>query len=404
MNKIIKKYLEYFANPLLYYIDRDGNSVFRNFCLFRNTGNSYNRVIQVKEAGDILEYRIDKEKKINLLSFSFVFLIYLIFVHFIYNFWGFIFCVVTIIFFIYKTRVYYNRKFCTALINLYGQYSVVDFSPSISNEKRQEYNNNYLMKIMLVSVFILLFISFSFVLKGTIKYFVNKPEPSYGKAEITAGIYTAIYPPSPLIYEFRAYKEYSDGNFDNAVENYLKAFNIYGKRFTDKDFTRYANLLYAVKKSSGSQNAIDVFNEYTTKKKTNISQKTKLLWIKSMFSIANGVSDFVDNDYEDLLASLNPNDTLNRYYILSDEAYMLYLSRDYNKAIEIYNEIIPTATENEDIAKDLPRLYAERAYCKSALNDKAGANMDFINSQTDLSEVQKYEPKITEPGFINYKL
>ena len=120
-----------------------------------------------------------------------------------------------------------------------------------------------------------------------------------------------------------------------------------------------------------------------------------------MFSIASGITDFVETDYNDLLASLDKNDETNEFYILNDKAYMLYLIEDYNKAIEIYNYIIPYAKDNKDkFTKDIPRLLAERGFAKKQLRDKTGANADFVESKVNLYEIEKYEPQIIEPEFI----
>ena len=36
---MLKKLLQVISSPLLYYVDKEGNCVFRNYCLFSETGN-----------------------------------------------------------------------------------------------------------------------------------------------------------------------------------------------------------------------------------------------------------------------------------------------------------------------------------------------------------------------------
>ena len=401
MKNKINFYFNNFVNPLLYYIDKDGNSVFRNFCLFKNNGNIYKKTIPVKEAGHILEKRIEFGKKLRLYNISFTVILYLIFLHFMFSFSG-LFLLETIwILLFFAGRFYAAETYKKLLIRNYGEYQITDFTPPLKPEKNAEYKKHFASKIVLFFILMTIFVSFAFCLLGLIKYNVNKEKPNYNTAEILSNLYLKIYPPIPLIYEIRACEDYISGDFGSATNNYLKVFKMNTITFKRKDYTKFANLLYLVKKSNGSQNAIDVFNEYATKYKTTISQQSKLLWIKSMFSIANEITDFVEADYNDLLASIDKNDKANQFYILSDKAYMLYLMKDYNKAIEIYNYIIPYAKDNKDkYSKDIPRLLAERGFAKKQLHDKTGANADFVESKINLYEIQKYEPQIIEPEFI----
>lgn len=405
MKEYIKQYINNLTNPLLYYVHKDEYSVFKNFCLFKNNGNIYNRVIPVKEAGSVLEYRMYLSKKFRLYTIIYTILLYLAFIHLFYGFGGFLVCETVWIIMFFGGRMYCGQKYKNKLVQTFGQYNVTDFNPPISEEKHREYLKNYLARVIFIIILLALFISISFVLRGFIKYNVNKTKPNYNTAEILSVIYTKIYPEIPVIYEIRAQEDYISGDFESAGKNYIKAMSMYDNRFREKDFIRFANLLYILRKSSGSQNAVDLFNEFATKKRTTTTQQTKLLWIKSMFSISSGLPDFVVNDYDDLIASLNPKkDKKNEFYILSDKAYMLYLMRKYKEALNIYNILIPYAEENRKIfGTDIPRLYAERGFTKKQLKDNTGGNTDFLTSKIDLYEIKKYEPKISEPKFIAQK-
>ena len=148
-------------------------------------------------------------------------------------------------------------------------------------------------------------------------------------------------------------------------------------------------------------NGLSIFNEYITTKKMTVSQQTKMLWIKSIFSIENQIPDFVVQDYDDLLLSLNEKDAKNKFYILADKAYMLYLIGDYKGAINIYNSLIPFATQNhENFSQDLKKLYIERGYAKKMLNDKLGADADFVHSKVDMYDVQKFKPYIPKYSLV----
>lgn len=405
MKEYIKQYINNLTNPLLYYVHKNEYSVFKNFCLFKNNGNLYNKVIPVKDAGAVLEYRMDLSKKFRLYTITYTILLYLTFIHLFYNFGGLLFSELIWIIMFFGGRMYCSKKYEQKLVKTYGEYTTSDFIPPVSPEKRRQYIKNYLARVIFVLILILLFISFSFIFRGLIIHNVNKAKPNYNRAEILSALYTKIYPEIPVIYEIRAQEDYISGDFAGAEKNYIKAIGMYGKEFCEKDYIRFANLLYILRKSSGSQNAIDIFNEYTTQKRTNVAQQTKLLWIKSMFSIASGLPDFVKNDYDDLLASLNPKkDKKSKFYILCDKAYILYLMREYKESLNIYNTLIDYANKNKEFfAQDIPRLYAERGFTKKQLKDNTGGNSDFLASKIDLYEIKKYEPKIVQPKFIAQK-
>ncbi|MBP3846812.1 hypothetical protein J6I39_03595 [bacterium] len=405
MKNKIRCYFNNIANPLLFYNDKDGNSVFRNFCLFQNNGNLYNKTIPIKEAGHVLERRIELRKKLRLYNIIFTIVLYFIFLHFMFSFKGLLLFEAIWIVLYFAGRLCATQIYKKILITNYGEYIVSDFNPPIKQEKKNEYKRHFFAKTFLLTMALLLFVSFSFVLSGTIRYCANKNKPNYNMAEFLSGIYLKLYPPISVIYEIRAYEDYISGDFEKATNNYIKVIDMdSNKKFVEKNYILFANLLYLIKKSHGSQTAIDIFNEYSTKLKVTVPQQTKLLWIKSMFSISSEIADFVISDYDDLLTSLDKNDNQNRFYILCDKAYMLYLMGKYKDAINIYNSIIPYAKENKDVyANDIPRLLAERGFAKKYLHDSIGANSDFVESKINLYEIKKYEPKIINPQFIHEK-
>ena len=402
MQKIIKQYIENITNPLFYYIDKDGNSVFRNFCMFKNSGNCYNRIIQLKDAGKIIEYRIYLDKKLALYNIIIAFFLYFLFIHTMCNSSGLLLYEIIFIILFFSARVFAGKKFENILIKTFGQYSICEFRPNISPEKKKSFTRNYLYKISTIIFVIFVFFGLSALMQSSIRHYANQQNPNYKTAIAISNIYTLLYPKTSIIYEVKTFKNYFDGKFDQAVKNYTTALELKGKNITDKDYIRFANLLYLVKKSDGSQSAIDIYNEYTTKKKTSTEQQTKLLWIKSMFSIANGLSEFIGIDYDNLLESTTNED--HKFYILNDKAYMLYLKKDYKEAIKIYNIIIPYCAAKQNLKKEQARLYIERGFAKKHIGDNIGANSDFIASKVNLYDVPKYEPKLIVPEFMLYKI
>ena len=123
--------------------------------------------------------------------------------------------------------------------------------------------------------------------------------------------------------------------------------------------------------------------------------------IKSMFSLNAGISEYVLSDYDNLLESLKKNDMENRFYILSDKAYMLYLMGQYNDSLYLYDMLIKWAqSKSPNFDNDLQRLYVERGYNRLKLNDKFNADKDFLDSQLTEGEIADREPVATEGKFV----
>ena len=135
----LKYYLTNFTTPLLYYIDKEGHSVFRNFCLFDCNGNCYDKVIPVKQAGKMLEYRIELGKHLKYFNFFIILLAYFLYIHLFYSFWGLIFCELIAIIPIFLAKMYYSNLFTRNLNDKFGDYRVIRFTPPITDEKQKEY-------------------------------------------------------------------------------------------------------------------------------------------------------------------------------------------------------------------------------------------------------------------------
>lgn len=387
-------------NPLLFYIDKDGNSIFRNYCLFANDGYLYEEIIQVKDAGKVLEYRIELDKKLKLFNIWVTIGLYLWFIHLPYSFWMLLLFELLWIVLVFGIRMFASKLYSQRLFETYGGYKTVDFNPNLPQEKKDLYKKNFFAKIIIYAVVISLMFLPAFVLLKTISVMANKKEPNLKHVETVTSIYTAIYPKTPLIYDINAVSKFKNGDFTQSADDYIKIFKMTGKKFTDKDYRRFANLLYLVRKAKGVQNAIDVFNEYSTSKSLNFEQELKMLWIKSIFSISAGNSEFVLQDYNELL-DIYSGDKKKEFYILADKAYMLYLMKDYSGAINIYNSLIPYAQTNTKVfGTQLKSLFLERGFAKLEFGDNDGANADFVASKVSLDEIGNYEPVLRNIEFI----
>ena len=136
----------------------------------------------------------------------------------------------------------------------------------------------------------------------------------------------------------------------------------------------------------------------------SVLQESQMLWIKSIFKIENSIIDMILQDYDDLLASLNPDDEKNKFYISCDRTYMLFLMQQYQRAIESYDNLIRYAENNqEQFSKDLQSLYAERGWAKKHIGDEAGAEIDFKTSDIPADKLKEYEPGYANQTFVREK-
>jgi tetratricopeptide (TPR) repeat protein len=206
------------------------------------------------------------------------------------------------------------------------------------------------------------------------------------------------------VYDMRAMSHFMQRDYDNALEDYRIALDLSGKRFTKRDYVRFENLLLVQKKVTSPQDAVDVFNEFVTKKKMSVLQESQMLWVKSIFKIENSIIDSILQDYDDLLASLDPKDERNQFYITCDRTYMLVLMQQYQKAIQAYDDLIRYAQDNQEMfSNDIQSLYAERGWAKKHLGDNAGAEADFKASGIEQDKLKEYEPSYTNQAFVREK-
>lgn len=397
---MLKKIIQILSNPLLYYVDKSGNSVFRNFCLIKNTGNQYGTTIPKANAGKVLEYRFRLDKYLKWIYFLTPVILYLIFIHVKFSFGSLLFFELLWVLIVNGARILCSYLYSDYLISNFGKYEVVEFVPPVPKRKIDEYVSFFKSKIIITAIVLVLLCLPALLLQGVIKLNLGKHK-RFKQAISVANTYLAVYPKSPRIYDMRSYAKYMEKDYEGALADYKMVLELSGRKFTKHDFVRFANLLYLQKKMSTPQEAVDIFNEFVTQKQMSVLEASQMLWIKSIFKVENNIFEDVSQEYDDLLASLDPKDYRNQFYISSDKAYVSYLMDEYSESINSYNMLIAYAEGNKDeFGKELPQLYAERGWAKKRLGDVTGANSDFVSSQIPFPDIPKFEPSYTAQEFV----
>ena len=318
LNKIINK----FGNTILFYANKDGDVVFKNFCLFKNDGNLYKLNMSKQEMGRILEYRFRLDNLFMFTALLIIIVFYLIFLKHnptVINVLTTEFVTITAVFF---ARGIFGYLYDKKLQYLFGEYKVVDFNPPTSKEQNQSFKYNTYFNILVVIFFITIFLLLGFVYRFLIYKSLTLKNPKYDLSIKLTDSYNKLYPKTASLLDLSAYAKYKTKNYIGAATDYKTIFEIEGKQFEVKDFERFSNLLYLEKQINGTDAAIDTFNEYYTKKHLSVLDSIKMLWIKSIFSIENQRYDAVIYDYEEFEKSLKENDLKNRFYINCDKTYM----------------------------------------------------------------------------------
>lgn len=399
---MFEKLIATLSNPILFYADKEGHIVFRNFNWISNTGCMYNLQLSKLEAGKVLEYRFEIEKYLKTAYWLVPLVIYLIFIHVKFSLGSLLLAEFFWILLVNIARGVCSYIYSNYLLKNFGQYELVEFRPNLPKEKWEQYRANFNSKIIITAIVLVIFFAPALILQYSLKLCVSTKKRHPDAAIKIAQVYNAVYPTTENIYDILAYAKYTKRDLEGALKDYKTALEMSGKRFTKKDFARFANLLYLEKKVTSPENAVVVFNDYATRKDMSVLQQSQMLWIKSIFSVENDMPEAILSDYNDLLASLDSKDTRNQFYISSDKAYVLYLMKDYESAINTYNLLISYAEGNKkQYANELKSLYAERGFAKKQLGDNLGADADFVSSGVDIMyELDKYEPSYTEQQFV----
>ncbi len=394
---MLKKIIQTFGSSLLFYSDKDGNAVFRNYCLFKNTGSAYKIELTKSEVGKILEYRLELDKYLNTAYLLIPFFVYFLFIHMKYSLLNVLLCEFLWIILASYARLRASSSYSKLLNKNFGEYKLVEFAPPLTSQKEKENISNFHSKILLTFISIILFFIPAFLLQTGMKLTLRAKKPHLKIADGISKLYTSFYPKTSHIYDMKAYIKYKNGDLKGALSDYKTALEISGKNFEKKDFIRLGNLLYLEKQLKTPTIALDNFNDYATRKKMSTLEESKILWIKSIFSIENNIETTIIQDYDDMILSLG-NDENNKFYITSDKAYMLYLMNEYTQAIKLYDSLISYAKANQ--RPELKSLYAERGFAKQKIGDNTGAKQDFIDSEIPLDEINSYEPSFITQKFI----
>ena len=402
---MLKKYFKILSNPLLYYSSKEGNSVFRNYSLVNQTANLYETEIPKANIGKTLEYRFELDKYLKFSYFFITVILYIIFIHVKFSILGLLFFEFLWVILIMGARFLCSYLYHNYLLNHFGQYKIVEFEPPVTKRKFKEFEALFRSKIILIIICIGIFFLPSILLKIGMKYSLTSKFNGYKRTITLSKIHNAFYPKTSNIYDMRALAHYMQKEDEKSLNDYKMAIELSGKDFSQKDFTRFENLLLLQKRITSSTDAVDVFNEYITKKKMSVLEESQMLWIKSIFRIENNITDSITQDYDDMLLSLDDEkDFANKFYITSDKAYMLYLMQQYTQAEILYNQLISIANENQkQLSGEIPRLYAERGWTKIRLGDNVGATIDFKTSQLNSDDITKAEPSFSKQGFVKEK-
>ncbi len=398
---MFKNIIKIFSNPLLYYSDKQGNSVFRNFCLFRNTGNSYHMEIPKSKVGKTLEYRFKLDKNLKIAYFITTLIVYMLFIHVRFSIWSLLGFEVLWIVLLSLERLWCSRLYCEFLSGIFGPFETVEFQPPISEKKSKEFLFLYKSKLILIGFALLLFFLPALLLQYGMKQGLNTKRGAYKTVVKLSNVYNSIYPKVSGVYDMRALANFMMRDYETSLNDYKKALELSGSKFSKRDYVRFENILYLQKKVTSSFDAVDIFNEYVTRKKMSVLEQAQMLWIKSIFKIENSIIDSIIQEYDDLLLSLGQKEVKNRFYISCDKAYMMSLMQQYQDAIEEYDDLISFATKHQKLfSKELQSLYAERGWAKKHLGDDKGAEIDFKTSDIPVEELKSYEPGYNTQTFV----
>ena len=273
---MFKKYIKILSNPLLYYADKEGNSVFRNFALVKQTGYAYHKEFQKQDVGKALEFRFGLDKKLKLGYFLATLILYLIFIHVKFSLWSLLFFEVIWIVILSGIRLLCSRLYVEYLVRMFGVFEVVEFRPSVSERKSEEFVALFRSKVILIVLGILIFLIPSFLLQFWMKHSLTPKHNGYKRAIVLSNINNAIYPKVSNVYDMRAVAHFMMRDYDKSLKDYETALDLSGRRFTKRDYVRFENLLLVKKKVASSQDAVDIFNEYITKKKMSVLEESQM--------------------------------------------------------------------------------------------------------------------------------
>jgi len=295
--------------------------------------------------------RLFKRCSTLLILFSYIALVYgVIFPNYTYFegsaehvLWFLLFVIaITVLIAFINSRIYefYLRK-------NYGSYERTHF-PSSNSIEDQSYRD---FKLELVKIFVLVI-----AIVG-VYFWIGSPhintmnmisQGRYEDAVKMTTIWSKIIPNDPKWYSLRAYAKFHSGDFEGAIEDYDKAYNLENDEYKMMNFDNKIYVRYAQRDYKGALKDFD----------TEIS---------------------------------NAKDDYDRDSLLWDKAQFLYNIERYNEALKIYNELLVNA-ESDRIYLIQNRLYYERAQVYMRLNKEEEAQEDL-----DRASEMNLEPNFQNP-------
>ncbi len=167
--------------------------------------------------------------------------------------------------------------------------------------------------------------------------------------------WSKVWPRNPKWYSLRAYANYKLKNYDNAINDYDKAYKLENDEYKMMNFDNKIYIRYITKDYQSALNDFDTEIENTADSYT----KDSLLW---------------------------------------DKAQFLYNIKNYKESLKIYNQLLLNS-ENDQIYLLQNRLYYERSQVLHALGFEKEALLDVISAKNlNLEEI--FQNKIPEPRLI----
>ena len=293
-----------------------------------------------------------------IILLSYIALVYgVIFPHYAYfegslkhMLWFFFFVVLMTVFIAFLNgRIYefYLRK-------KYGQYEITHFpsSNSIENQSYKDFKFE-LLKIFLVVLSII-----------GLYFWVGSPhlntlnmlsQGRYEDAVKMTTLWSKIIPNDPEWYSLRAYSRFHCGDFEGAIDDYDKAYELEDDEFKMMNFDNKIYVRYAQK---DYVNALADFDEEIEKAR---------------------------NDYD-------------RDSLLWDKAQFLYNIDRYKEALKIYNKLLDNS-EQDRVFLIQNRLYYERAQVYYRLDMEEEAQADFERA-AELNLEPSFQNPIPAPTLL----
>jgi tetratricopeptide (TPR) repeat protein len=351
----------YKHSPVNFYsITENGETVIKSI---NNTftGYKFDKIFSEEQIGHlrIIIKRYKRLSALAILLFYFAAIYGLLFNHYEY-FIGilskvifFIVVIVVTLFMLYIA----SKLFEKYLANNYGKFEKVHFPSSnfIENQSYKDFKFELIKITVLVFLLCLVYFSKIYLFFGSpyetsLKLISNQ---KYEDAIKVTSLWAKIMPMNPQIYSMRGFARFNSGDYAGAIEDYDRAFNLEEDEFKSMNFDNKIYIRYYLK---DYDTAIKEFDKEINK---NTAEKNSFLW---------------------------------------DKAQFLYNIGEYEKSLEMYNDLI-LASEEDHVYLFPGRLYFERAQVYKKLGDNKKAQED-LNESKDQNLILEFQNPIPEPNIL----